>query len=456
MLRTKIVLASAAVTTMALALTAALLILFVRHTTLESIEKTAIADTENFAVFFTRPTENEKYRQELLERTAALYRFQNMSMHESFTLHDGTEYLSNRFGFAPETLNGFVWNDFSGSPCYALAELGGETYALVTRMVDLGQKRYALSLVRDVTATLLQLRRIAWVCVALTAAVAAAATATLWQILRGITKPITSLREGASRIASGEYAHRIRADGRDELALLAADFNTMAESVEDRTRALHELNERQQMFINDLSHEMKTPVTSILLNTETLLTRPVPEEERSNILLRIYDQGRWLERLSQKLMTLVLLQNEVERKPEPLSKLVEAVDDTVRKGVEQAGIRLVCTSDDSAAEMEPDLMRSAVVNLVENAKRASKPGDTITLTAKAGTITVADAGRGIPQAELDRITEPFYRVDRSRSRKFGGAGLGLTIVREIVSAHGGQLFIESTEGKGTRMTIRLK
>lgn len=103
--------------------------------------------------------------------------------------------------------------------------------------------------------------------------------------------------------------------------------------------------------------------------------------------------------------------------------------------------------------MDFDLMRSALVNLVENARRASSPGETIILSAHDYSIEVIDHGKGIPKEEIPRITEPFYMVDRSRSKLIGGSGLGMALVKKIAEAHGAKLVIESAENRGT--TIRL-
>lgn len=454
-IRTRIVLFSIAVTTAALAVTATLLILFVQKTTVDAIRTTAIADTKNFAVFFMRTKAEERETSKLLGRTYGLYRFRMLAMHEEFTLHNGEEYLYNAFGFAPESVLKTEENGMETEyepKCHFL-EYGGARYAIVIDRARLDGHSYTLSLVRDVTETFARMRRIQWYCAGLTAAVALLAAAVVWIVARNMLRPIESLRRSAADIASGNYRNRIAVRGRDELAALANDFNTMADAVEQHTEALRERNERQQMFINDLSHELKTPVTSILLNSETLLKRRVSEEEQMNALARIYDQGTWLERLSQKLMTLVMLQGEIDRMPYAVSDLIEAVEATVRAGIEEQGMRLLTESDDSVLEMDFDLLRSAVVNLVENARKASEPGQTIRLFAKKQTIVVRDEGKGIPASELDRIMEPFYMVDRSRSRKKGGSGLGLALVREIVEAQRGRMWIESTVGAGTTVTL---
>lgn len=277
-------------------------------------------------------------------------------------------------------------------------------------------------------------------------------TLLLWRIVSRALRPVEQLRAGASALARGEYGRRIALRGRDELAGLAADFNAMADAIETNVAALRERAERQQAFIGDLAHEMKTPVTSILLNAE-LLGRPVAPAAAEAALARIADQGRWFERLSQKLTALVLLGQDIERREGSVAELFEAVRAATEDALRARGMALALCCAMDTLPMDFDLLRAALVNLVENAQRASRDGQTITLAAHDGVIEVIDRGRGIPAGELARVTEPFYTVDRSRSRRFGGSGLGLALVKRIAEAHGAELSLESAVGAGT--TARL-
>ena len=174
---------------------------------------------------------------------------------------------------------------------------------------------------------------------------------------------------------------------------------------------------------------------------------------RKTHLLRIYDQCKWLEQLSGKLMTLVLLQGEISLREESVAELLEAVKESTADKLEKQNMKLCLNCEMDTLPMDFDLMRSALVNLVENARKASRDGQTIYLCAKNNTIEVRDFGQGIPAKELPRITEPFYMVDKSRSKKQGGAGLGLAIVQRIASAHGAALTAESVPGEFTAIKI---
>ena len=186
---------------------------------------------------------------------------------------------------------------------------------------------------------------------------------------------------------------------------------------------------------------------------ETLLSRSVPPDATQNALVRIYDQCKWLEQLSGKLMTLVLLQGEISLREESVAQLLEAVKESTADKLEKQNMKLCLNCEMDTLPMDFDLMRSALVNLVENARKASRDGQTIYLCAKNNTIEVRDFGQGIPAKELPRITEPFYMVDKSRSKKQGGAGLGLAIVQRIASAHGATLTAESVPGEFTAIKI---
>ena len=132
----------------------------------------------------------------------------------------------------------------------------------------------------------------------------------------------------------------------------------------------------------------------------------------------------------------------------------------LRPTLEQAGIRLEVRILPGTAALEPDLMESVCLNLLDNARKAVEAGGHILLEGAPAEdgyrIQVSDDSRGIPPEELDRIMEPFYMVDKSRSRAQGGAGLGLTVCQRIVALHGGRLEFESALGQGTRVSVYLK
>ncbi len=269
------------------------------------------------------------------------------------------------------------------------------------------------------------------------------------------TRPLRTLQSAASEIAAGNYDRRAQVRTRDEVGALAVSFNHMAENVESHVRELTEAAERQRLFTGAVTHEFKTPLTGILLNADSLRNTYMTEAEQQEALDAIQSQGQWLERLVQKLLKLLTLKQEITLEPVSAQELLRQVRESTAEVLEQRGVKLDVQCGAEAYRGDEDLLRSALVNLVDNASKASQPGQTVWLTASENALEVADQGTGISQEALKHITEPFYMADRSRSKTQGGVGLGMSLVKEIVTAHGGSLEVDSTPGVGTIVRIKL-
>ena len=275
-------------------------------------------------------------------------------------------------------------------------------------------------------------------------------------LVRRSLQPLAQLQSAAARIAAGEFQERAAIHSSDEVGMLAAAFNQMAQAVELHINELTERAVRQQMFIGGVTHEFKTPLTALLLNADTLQNTYMEDDERMAALANIERQCKWLERLVQKLLKMITLNQDLDLKNVSVPDLLERVQDSVEEYLHNRGIVLdvYCTAD--VLRMDADLMQSVLVNLVENSAKASEKGQTVTICAHGCTLEVKDNGIGIRQEDIDRITEPFYMVDKSRSKKNGGVGLGLALVKEIVNAHDAKLEIESIPGQGTTVRVHLK
>lgn len=274
-------------------------------------------------------------------------------------------------------------------------------------------------------------------------------------LIRASMKPLQKLQVAASEIAAGNYDRRAEVFTKDEVGALAVSFNHMAENVEAHVQELAEAAERQRLFTGAVTHEFKTPLTGILLNADSLRNTYMSEEEQQEALGAIQSQGQWLERLVQKLLKLLTLKQEITLEPVPARRLLEQVRESTEEVLRQREVKLDIQCGDEVYQGDGDLLRSVLVNLVDNASKASQPGQTVWLTASDHHLEVADQGTGIPPEALKHITEPFYMADRSRSKHQGGVGLGMTLVKEIVNVHGGSLEVDSTPGIGTIVRINL-
>lgn len=231
--------------------------------------------------------------------------------------------------------------------------------------------------------------------------------------------------------------------------------------MEDYIRRLQENMRHQEEFMGSFAHELKTPMTSIIGYADMLRGQSLTGEEVREAANYIFSEGVRLERLSLKLLDLLVLRKEdfrlVPVELVPFARQIKGMLEPVMRRHEIT-LRVYCRP--GRCRMEPELAKSLVINLIDNARKAiDGPGEIILNmrpTEEGCLIQVADNGRGIPPEEIDKITEAFYRVDKSRSRAQGGAGLGLALCGEIVQIHHGTLQFESRPGAGTLVTAELK
>ena len=212
--------------------------------------------------------------------------------------------------------------------------------------------------------------------------------------------------------------------------------------------------------MGSFAHELKTPMTSIIGFADLLRQDSLDENTRMMAAEYIYTEGHRLERLSFKLLDLILLKKDsLVMKRVWLGSFLFEVEKALSPSMKQKGIRLVCKAEQKRAAFEPDLVKSLLYNLIDNAAKAMDSGGIIAVkgTAIPGgcQFQVADNGRGMEPSELTKITEAFYRVDKARSRSQGGAGLGLALCKQIVELHNGSIHFDSQPGKGTRVTVTL-
>lgn len=310
--------------------------------------------------------------------------------------------------------------------------------------------------IEDITYVWERMGWLTGILVLITAGVLLCTMVCLSLILKKVLNPLQELNVSARRIAEGQYHQRIAAASRDEIGQLSENFNKMAAAVELRTKSLEESELKKTLFMGNLTHELKTPMTAISGYAQTLLHARLSQEEQKEALSYIYQECGRLERLSRKMMKLLELDRDVELTltETPIKEIFQAVERSCGELLRQRRMTLKWTEEGQSFPVERDLMTDAILNLVDNAAKASQDGGRILLRAGADFIEVVDFGKGIPKEEQERILEPFYMVDKSRSRKVGGAGLGLALVALIAKAHHCELKIESEVGKGT--VIRLQ
>lgn len=274
-----------------------------------------------------------------------------------------------------------------------------------------------------------------------------------------LTQPIKQLTEATKKIADGNYQERIIVKTEDEVGLLARNFNQMAGAVEEKVQNLSDSARQKEDFVANFAHELKTPLTSVIGYANRIYQKDLPREEQRQAAWYIWNEGMRLEALAYKLMDLSVLNHKDFRLQEMQADvlLYEIVEDEQYLANEK-NVALACRAEQAYIKVEYDLFKSMILNLIDNSIKSG--ASQITLRGYIDSdfhyiIQVEDDGSGIPQSEIKRITEAFYMVDKSRSRKQHGAGIGLSLAERIAQIHGSSLRFESDGKTGTKVSLRL-
>ncbi len=376
----------------------------------------------------------------------------------------------------------------------------GQTALMMERAVS-AFPDYRVLLVQDITAyereTAGQMREYLIAC----CGILAAAAAVLYGILGKVLRPLGVLTEAAQKLGEGDLKVRVLVKGKDEMGVLAQAFNQMAGQVEGQVEDL-------RLLLGALTHEIKTPMTTIIGYGESLLCLKLTKEQQEHALKGICRGGRRLERLCGKLLAMVGMyamtpngdgrcgaegrspddggkSGEIrdKRAEEPKGNAWEhdagaensgqinrtgeiclepaAVEDMFREAAEELSpfteereIKIILEVEgEPVVNADRELFVSLLCNLIHNSVKASRPGGRIWLEADSEKLTVRDEGSGIPAEDLPHVWEAFFMADKSRSRSEGGSGLGLALADRIVKLHGMRADIESQVGIGTVVRV---
>jgi len=344
-------------------------------------------------------------------------------------------------------------------PQFSFIEEDGEHFIFITGTLPDPFALYRLDYLLDITADIESTQNVGRILLGSSVAFSVLAAVALYFILHKIFRPLELVASASRHIADGQYKERIHLKGKHELAKVAAAFNQMADQVETNIQLLEEDAERKQQFVDSFAHEIRTPLTSIYGYAEYLQKASLAENELIESAGYIRNEAMHMRELANSLLELATFRG---YQPTKISITIPELFDDIRQTLEGAlhakGARLSCDYTISDLEGQADLIKALLLNLCQNALAACEPDKgEIHLNAfkedEQITLSVRDNGRGIPEESLSKITEPFYRVDKARSRTEGGAGIGLTLCQQIADVHGAQLLIESQLGVGTTVKI---
>ncbi len=272
-----------------------------------------------------------------------------------------------------------------------------------------------------------------------------------------VIKPIEKMIYASKFMSKGDFSKKIDVENNDEIGELATSFNYMSTS-------LAEADMKKQEFLGNVSHELRTPLSYLKGYSEVLLEQKENGEPLdTKYIEKIHSEGSRMENLVHDLLDLARLEGDkypMTLAPIPFAQLVEDVVERMSLEAKKRGMEIrLDLNNDTIINGDEKRMEQVVINLVENAIRYGKHGEYVDLMMDIkedkAILKVIDYGEGLPKDALDKLTERFYRLDRSRSRSSGGTGLGLTIVKEIVKKHNGSLTFESEVGKGMIVSVIL-
>lgn len=270
-----------------------------------------------------------------------------------------------------------------------------------------------------------------------------------------LTRPLIRMKQATEALSKGNFEVKLPHLGKDELGELATSIKTLANDLEtiqhDRTE-----------FLATISHELRTPLTYVLGYTNVSLRDEIPESERKEYLMIIQEESKTIVTLIENLFELAKIdennfsihQEEIQSLPY-FHKIIKKITPAFKSREMDL---ILSVKDPFSFHADPIRLEQIIMNLLDNSLKYSNPGSTTSVIARQqGTdklsLTINDQGIGIPSDELPKVFNRLHRVEKSRSREFGGSGLGLSIVKELVEAHDGNISIESEPEKGTSINI---
>lgn len=373
----------------------------------------------------------------------------------AFALYNQTEEIYNNTGYAfsfeRET------EEASGTE---LQTIDGIQMMVCFQRLELAQREYCVYYIKDISHLYKEVRQQILLGEVIICILTLVVLSVLLVMVRRILHPIYRLRDAAQDIGNGCYHKRVSIMTKDEVGQIATSFNEMAAQIEQSMRELSRTNQQQKQLLGSLGHELRTPMTSIMGYSSTLLRVKLKEEQKEQALQYIYRECERLSRLSAKLMELsTLYQNDsLKLQPVTAERLFREVEESVHFILKEKNIslRLAMEEPQRVYEVEEDLMKNLLINLIDNARKASPEGSVVILKQNSDGFSVEDSGPGIPMGEIVHVKQAFYMVDKSRSKQNGSIGLGLALCEQIARLHHGRLDIANCQGGGARISFHFQ
>ena len=361
-------------------------------------------------------------------------------------------------GFTGDTA---LWEEHGeNTRVYRVLQIGSLYYIQTQTRINISDRLLRLETMKDVTEVYTERTEGFRMYRRVTVIVLLCSGVVMTLIACWLTRPIRLLTRATSKMAEGEYSYRAEQISHDEMGQLTADFNHMAEALEQNINNLENEVRAREDFIAAFSHELKTPLTAIIGYADMLRSRKLDEEKHFLCANYIYTEGKRLETMALRLLDIIVTRREeIERKQTNVSGIFDYLQEVYgeKEALENTQVSVKIRWEKGEIYGDENLLKTVLTNLTDNAIKASEAGQTVEITGSRREngyyFQVKDEGIGIPAEECHKITEAFYMVDKSRSRANNGAGLGLALCTSILELHHSRLEIESTLGEGSCMSF---
>lgn len=341
-----------------------------------------------------------------------------------------------------------------GNRLVSMQKMDDHSYVMVSGKLPAPYQSYSLVYLSDITDDITAWERMKNLLFIAGLILSALFAFGLLLLLNRIFQPLSQISQTSRNIAAGAYDTRLPVSGHDELSEMAHSFNHMVDEVQRQIQQLATAAEQKQQFVDNFAHELRTPLTTIYGYAEYIQKVARTEEDRIFATTYIMSESRRLQTIAYRLLDLAILREKnIERRTVQIEQLFLGVDQALSISAAEQRIEMTAEYYFETLDCDADLMHILLTNLVDNALKACPSGGSIKLIANQENgqkeIVVEDNGKGMTAEHLVHITEAFYRVDPSRTRNGGGAGLGLTLCKQIADCHGAELSFSSVPGKGT-------
>ena len=352
-----------------------------------------------------------------------------------------------------------ILNAKENEKSFIIRTINNRKYAFVSSIVSLENKDFKLIISKDIQYVYTERSNNYKFLMIIDLIMLIILSAGMYIISKKLTNPLVKLSNVSKDIAKGEYNIRaVESKKNDEIGVLEHNFNLMIDVIENNIEELKYLNESKQRFIDSLNHEIKTPITSIIGYSELLLKSNVSEEIKIKSLKYINSEAKRLETLNSTLLKLTLMREENRKLGKvELKEAINNVKNILIYKMERKNIKLNIKIENIDLVQDKELLEVLLTNIIDNSIKASNVGSWIDVEGYYGNneyiLKIKDKGIGIPQEDLDKVLEPFYMVDKARTRKNNGIGLGLSICSEICNMYNISLDIKSKLNVGTEVIL---